>query len=132
MPKRAFVTLGERLEIRKWWRALPWRERHAMRPCEGRAPRGVTARFVEDSGTDDEGLDFYEYLVNHDIVLDDGRRFHICSAHPQARQVLASGLLPAGFRCPIGRDECPMRAILAVSPGRHVRLALAPAICPHG
>ena len=70
-------------------------------------------------------IDFYEYLVNHEIYLHelDGV-FHICSAHEQARAVLRAGFIPASFSCPFAKIDCPMRSLLGVAPGCSVALSL--------
>jgi hypothetical protein len=68
--------------------------------------------------------DFYEYLVNHEVILDDGRTDHICSAHPEARAALTAGRIPADFRCPRAQASCPMRALLNAAPGCDVRFAI--------
>jgi hypothetical protein len=86
---------------------------------ERRKPRSPSARSEEFSN-----VDYYEYLVNHEISLEDGRRFHVCSAHPRARAALACGEIPANFECPFAKDGCPMRALLACAPGSAVVLSL--------
>jgi hypothetical protein len=117
-------------EITRWWGALPPTVRRSVRRDGGRPPAGVVARFVEaGEGSEDDAngegvVDFYEYLVNHEIAIDDGPRYHICSAHPEARAVVAAGHIPATFRCPRGEAACPMRALLNHAPGCDVRLSL--------
>ena len=118
------LSSAERRDVETWWDDLAPTERGSLRRDVGRGPRGVVARFVE-AGTeaDDVGAtDFYEYLVNHEIFLEDGRPFHICSSHPAARARLAAGLIPAGFRCPKGDAACPMRALADAAGGRDVLL----------
>ncbi len=85
----------------------------------------VRGRFVdEDPGGVEEAfpLDFYEYLVNHEIILDDGPKYHVCTAHEAAESVVRAGTIPATFSCPLGRASCPMRRLLALDPGRSLRL----------
>jgi hypothetical protein len=68
-----------------------------------------------------------EYIANHEEIhffLVD-RQFHICRAHPVARDVIRAGHLPADFVCPVDEASCPMRTILAACPGRSVRLVPA-------
>lgn len=67
-------------------------------------------------------VDFYEYLVNHEISLSDTRTYHICTRHEAAAEVVRAGMIPATFACPLGRADCPMRRLLAVEPGRSLRL----------
>ncbi len=81
----------------------------------------------EDSEPKDTfpNIDFYEYLVNHEIYLHElDRVFHICSAHEQARMVLRAGFLPASFSCPFAKVECPMRSLLGAAPGCSIALSL--------
>lgn len=68
-----------------------------------------------------------EYIANHEEIqffLVD-RKFHICRAHPIARDVIRAGHLPADFVCPVDEAACPMKNILAACPGRAVRLVPA-------
>ena len=116
-------------EVDQWWRGLAPRDRRELRRDPGRPPPRVVARFVEpgeDVGAED---DFYEYLVNHEIYIDDGPKYHICSAHPEARAVLSAGRIPAAFRCPRGEKACPMRVLLDQRPGHDVRLSLVRGRC---
>jgi hypothetical protein len=115
------IPAAARDEVGFWWRRLPATERAALAPR--REPPRIIVRFVEHEESDD-AVDFYEYLVNHEVFLEDGRPFHICSAHPLARAAIARGVIPADFRCPLDRATCPMRALLAHAPGRHARLTL--------
>ena len=101
-----------------------------------RLPR-VEAVFVEgefvpaESAPPDEedwNRDLYENLVAHpeiNIHLFQPKTFHICTAHPAPRRALEEGLVPADFACPLGREGCPMRAILDLRPGRALRLRRA-------
>jgi flagellar motor switch/type III secretory pathway protein FliN len=73
-------------------------------------------------------IDFYEYLVNHEITLDDGPKYHICTQHEAAESVVRAGTIPATFSCPLGRSSCPMRRLLAIDPGRSLRLDVHVAI----
>jgi hypothetical protein len=129
----ALATLTQRLsatqasDVDGWWNGLAPAERDSLRRDAGRPPAGVLARFTDGESVGDDGddaTDFYEYLVNHEIYLDDGRTFHICSAHPQARGCLAAGHVPSTFQCPRRDAGCPMRALLDLAPGRDVRLSL--------
>ena len=81
----------------------------------------------EDSEPKDifPNIDFYEYLVNHEIYLHDlDGVFHICSAHEHARATLRAGFIPASFSCPFAKTECPMRALLERAPGCSIALSL--------
>lgn len=72
--------------------------------------------------------DLYDFLVNHPegVVLLAGRTFHICRAHPAARDVLRAGFLPCDFRCPFDDANCPMKALLAAAGGKNVALQRSP------
>src|SRR5262245_3850838 len=114
-------------EFDQWWKSLAAPDRDSLRQHVGRAPVGVVARFVEAGRLEDdadENLDLYEYLVNHELWSEDGRRFHICSAHPEARALLSRGWVPAGFQCPRAEAACPMRVLLSAANGHDVRLSL--------
>lgn len=77
--------------------------------------------------------DWQEYVLGHEeVVLLPRvavvfRTFHICQAEPEARAVATSGLLPAGFQCPVGSGECPMRLVQAVAPNQSLPLTPAAA-----
>jgi hypothetical protein len=114
-----------RAEVTRWWHRLTTAERRTLGRDAGRPPRGVVGRFVEAGEREDAPggvTDFYEYLVNHEIFLEDGRPYHICSAHPEARAAVNAGHVPATFHCPRGIAECPMRRLLDVAPGHDLRL----------
>ncbi|CAN5925686.1 hypothetical protein BH11MYX4_BH11MYX4_14210 [soil metagenome] len=115
------------LEIERWWQQLAPAERRSLRRPRERRSLQVVGRFVEPGEGDasDETTDFYEYLVNHELVLDTGRTFHICSAHPEARAVVSSGVVPATFRCPRAAEVCPMRRLLSERPSCDLLLSLA-------
>jgi hypothetical protein len=136
MRARAPAQLTKRLspeqttDVDRWWQELAPAERWALRPNAGRPPARVVVRFVvageaELEEGDASTSDFYEYLVNHEVILDDGRCYHICSAHPEARAALAAGRIPAEFRCPFARPTCPMRSLLDEAPGCDVRFSIA-------
>jgi hypothetical protein len=110
-------------EAQRWWQALGPDERRALRRDPAPPPPGLVGRFVEPTEGEDEPNDLYEYLVNHELSFPDGRVFHICTAHPAARAVLASGRIPADFRCPRGERTCPMRVVLDAAPGSDVRIS---------
>ena len=140
----AMLTKGlstpQRQEFDQWWKTLGASDRYSLRQQPGRPPVGVVARFAEvepaaDDG--DENVDFYEYLVNHELWSEDGRVFRICSAHPEARSLLRRGRIPASFQCPRATPACPLRALLDAANGLNVRLSLVrrPGCgeeCPHG
>jgi hypothetical protein len=111
-------------EVDEWWRGLAPAVRRELRRGGRRPPTRVVARFVEPDEPMAETHDFYEYLVNHEIYIDDGPTWHICSAHPEARAVVAHGRIPASFVCPRSEAGCPMRGLLALRPGCDVQLAL--------
>lgn len=128
----AMLTKGlstpQQQEFDQWWKTLGASDRYSLRQHAGRPPAGVVARFVDAerlAEDGDENVDFYEYLVNHELWLEDGRGFRICSAHPEARALLRRGRIPATFECPRATTECPMRALLDAANGLNVRLSRA-------
>lgn len=135
-----------------WWRGLPpsvlaelqllWDERNESCAYIRTGEPGDRVRFLklairvegrfvyrsEPEPRDDfRNIDFYEYLVNHELVLDENPPHHICSAHKDARDALSAGFIPASFACPFAKTDCPMREILNRSPGRSIALSLRPA-----
>jgi hypothetical protein len=121
------LSKKQRDEVGRWWSGLAQADRRALSHDPARAPVGVLARFVEAGAADDDwedSIDFYEYLVNHELYLEDGRIFHICSAHPEARALVAREVVPAGFECPRADAACPMRGLRTLAAGRDVRLSL--------
>ena len=126
------LPAGPAAAIQSWWSGLSAPDRDALgclyRDDRRRRPR-VIGRFVSHRAHQrseaQPNIDFYEYLVNHELSLDDGRRFHICSAHPRARKAILAGLIPAPFVCPLASTDCPMRAALDHRPGCDLQLRRA-------
>lgn len=111
--------------VSNWWQHLSPADRRTLRAHPPRAPRGLVGRYVEPAADKQAAwLDYYEYLVNHEIRIVDGPTFHICSAHPAARAAISSGTIPAAFACPRADAACPMRAILDRAPGCSLRIEL--------
>ena len=76
-------------------------------------------RFVptdDTRGFSEWGPGYFEHLLQHpELVLayePPRRTFFIgCTRHTAARRCLESGRVPHDFRCPVGLDACPLRAI---------------------
>jgi hypothetical protein len=66
--------------------------------------------------------DYFEYLLKYPELLLCELPYYpvmgVCTAHPEARAVLAAGCIPAGFVCPLSSVECPMRQLLAKTPNQ--------------
>lgn len=118
------LSASDATEIHEWWRGLPSDVRHELTRDPGRPPRRLVARFVEPDEPAEEPGDFYEHLVNHEVTLDDGPVFHICTALPEARAAIRAGRIPAGFVCPRAAADCPMRRLLGRRPGHDLQLSL--------
>jgi hypothetical protein len=69
--------------------------------------------------------DLIEYINGHpEVALHlEERRFHICRAHTAAREVIATGRVPATFTCPVANDRCPFEGASALVSGRALALA---------
>ncbi|MEM1414024.1 MAG: hypothetical protein AAGH15_03950 [Myxococcota bacterium] len=67
-----------------------------------------------------------EFINGHEEVRFFFRdvKFIVCRAHSPARRALAEGVMPAGFRCPVRGEACPMRAISAAAGERAVHIEL--------
>ncbi len=125
---RRGLSASEQSVVDAWWARLSTAERRSL-ATSVRVPRRVTVevvgRFVDEGGeTPDDAfpLDLYEYLVNHEISLSDVPTYHVCTRHEAAAAVVRAGRIPASFACPLGLSGCPMRRLLALSPGRALRL----------
>lgn len=132
--------------VSRWWGSLSAEERAECRAlwqetaAQGRAPVLVQLEVVEaDDETEqhDDWRNHFEYFLEHDGVgffAEEPRVFHICRRHAAARAVVRTGILPAGFSCPLRRaGACPLRQIGATA-GRAVRftpIALDAAGCRH-
>ena len=54
-----------------------------------------------------------EYIDGHEVKFFLAQRtFHVCRAHAVAREVIATGIVPADFACPFANDACPFAAAL--------------------
>lgn len=128
------LSSAEERHLDAWWKGLSADDRRSLlAPCDRRAPQQARRRLhvvgsFGDADVDAEErafpIDLYEYLVNHEIYLSDdpGPTYHICTRHPAAARVVRAGLVPATFSCPLRRQECPMRRVLALGGGRSLRL----------
>lgn len=119
------LSPAQRETVDGFWRSLSPHDREALRRGARRPPARVVVRFVEPDGDEvPSSDDFYEYLVNHEIFLEDATPLHICTAHAEARRMLSKGHVPYDFRCPRAELDCPMRALLAIRPGCDAKLGL--------
>ena len=142
LPTQLLVDISptDAAAVEAWWAGLPeaarsevaalWDERQdiclfGMAPeLDGAAPPVVIGgRFVprgEAAGREEWRAEYFEHLMNNlDLVFFEApvvRTFHICTRHRAARAVLAAGRIPADFRCPLDRADCPLRRLLDVSP----------------
>lgn len=133
----------EKQRLREWWAGLrPQAQARVVALCRplqageaspvGALTIALEARFVDTEKADEEEvrrdeeraavLGLFEYVANNPELRWQirGPTFHICRAHPKARQAVARGLLRADFRCPYQRGSCPMRAALDQQPGRSI------------
>ena len=123
-----------------WWDALSDTDRSELTAlCDPRhddffgadaddPPTVRGGRFVphDDAwGLEEWGPDWFDHLLAHPEVVQAmvPRTFHICTRHPAARAALAAGHIPDDFTCPFASSDCPMRRLLAASPGRSLLLA---------
>jgi hypothetical protein len=119
------LSPAQTVEVTRWWASLAPLERRALRADPGRPDGRVIGRFVLPGEPDEVDDELYEYLVNHEILLSDVRTYHVCAGEAAARTAIASGRIPAGFRCPRASATCPMRRILDAAPGFDVALEVA-------
>ncbi|GAB5549606.1 MAG: hypothetical protein RLO52_20355 [Sandaracinaceae bacterium] len=132
--------------VKRWWESLDDDAREALRALDDprrddvalawdeergafeALPIEVVGRFVDPEDARDDALarqQLLEYVNAHpelEFFLRE-RRFHICRAHAAARSVLRSGVIPAGFECPLRERSCPFERALAQGEGS-VTLAL--------
>jgi hypothetical protein len=89
----------------------------------------VTAEFVDEKDQENDPElwhdDFYEYLINHEVIIESYKGPHICTAEPEARAAAKAGFIPADFTCPIENQDCLMRGILEPAQGKSVRLRIS-------
>lgn len=136
--------------VQRWWATLSrarqaelhrlWDPRREdigwTKPEEGldweALPIRLQGRTEEDPELGREGRlmkrQLLEFILNHEEIAFflEERHFHICRRHRQARAVLAKGVLPAGFRCSLRGEDCPMRAISKAADERAVLIRLRP------
>ncbi len=68
----------------------------------------------------------YDFVIGHEDIAFflEQRKFQICRQHLQAKEILRRRVIPAGFRCSLRGEHCPMVRISREA-GEHVRLRLA-------
>jgi hypothetical protein len=104
------VAMGP--DAARWWAGLAPEERVEL----ARRWSPAKLRFVayRDPPRDPPtwNQDLYEYVVGHDLKFfleATTRTFFVgCRAHALAREALREGRIPADFRCPLDRADCPM------------------------
>lgn len=134
MPEAiARAAAAQREDVEAWWRSLDTSARAAVRLlCDTRQddlglvgdeagwrelPIEIRGRFVDPEDAVDASRwrrEFIEYINAHPekgFFLRE-RTFHICSAHADARRVLADGVIPADFVCPRRDAACPFESAL--------------------
>jgi hypothetical protein len=150
LPLLARLSAENAAPVVSWWDALTDADRSELltlwdrrgNDCRfnlaahGDDPQGwhrlplVQGEFTDESQPGDDWVpDWIDHLLSnpevwvwaaHRVVV--LRTFHICTAHPAARAVIRAGFIPAGFVCPLGSAECPMRKLLDLAPGWSLRL----------
>ncbi|TCI85078.1 hypothetical protein [Tenacibaculum sp. M341] len=60
---------------------------------------------------------FYEYLVNHELIVDESPRYYVCSANNEAEQAIRKGVIRKDFVCPESNKNCLMRKIIDFKKG---------------
>lgn len=141
------MSQTEASRIDRWWATLPLAaQMECVRLCDPRGeetawsltgtednvewhqlPLQLEGRLVDEETRRETRMykqELFDYIVNHEEVqfFLESRTFHICRNHPAARAVLESGFLPASFRCPLERQGCPMRTVLAAARGKSIEL----------
>lgn len=93
--------------------------------CDGvwhELPIELRGRFVDPADACENQMwrrDLIEYINNHPELRFqvEERTFHICRAHPAAREVVENGIVPNDFVCPAGNEACPFQLALAMGNG---------------
>jgi hypothetical protein len=134
MFREALASAGLRA-IDEWWAHLDSSSRsealhlwHECSQAESKLAVRVEARFADESDENAGDFwhsDYYDYLVNHEIYLLDVPDVHICTQHPVAAAAARTGFIPHDFACPLQAGDCPMRRLLALAPGRSLRLRVS-------
>lgn len=149
LPARILSRIADdaRPVVQRWWASLTptaredsltdrdeRRETGVFAPQEGdrweQVPVVIGGRFVPAEHSQLVGpewhADYFDYLLKYpELLLNEKREIRtggVCTAHPEARATLAAGCIPAGFVCPLGSDECPMRKLLSQRPNQTLQL----------
>lgn len=113
----AGLSEADRAEVLNLWDNRQDRCLFGLAPYrDGAAPPVVIGgRFVprdDAAGWAEWQAEYFEYLLNHSEDVFEPtviRTFYIgCTRHEAARAVLASGRIPADFRCPLAEADCPL------------------------
>jgi hypothetical protein len=128
------LSPADRALADRWWSALDDTSRHAIRALTDRRLDSIALAATEgewhdlsielrahiDPEDDTWCDDLIEYINGHpEVALHlEERRFHICHAHRAAREVIATGRVPATFTCPVANDRCPFKEASSLASGR--------------
>ena len=124
-PPRSLVHRA-RAELHRWRRTLPHAVRAELRDWR-EAPIILVGIAVDPEAERDHALwtaQLREYVNSHEEIgfFLQERQFQICRAHAVARDVIETGLIATGFRCPRQRTTCPFARASALVPGRALAL----------
>lgn len=131
-PIKSTIRASEILAVENWWGKLSQDQQQELAPLydeqfvdqDQMISIYLCGRYVEQDA--EEAIDsrfwinqFYEYLVNHEIVIEDCK-MHIggtCSANHAAESALRNARIKQSFRCPEQKASCLMRKLLSYKSG---------------
>ena len=121
------VPIQEILNVKNWWNKLSEENQIELASIYNQEEEEdqeqlvaihLCGKFVEQEKPNRQDAfwvnHFYEYIVNHELIIDDIPKLGICSANKEAENAIRNGMIKKGFSCPEHNKNCLMKNILSL------------------
>lgn len=120
------VPIQEILNVQNWWNKLSEENQIELASIYNQEEEDqeqlvaihLCGKFVEQEEPNNQDAfwvnHFYEYIVNHELIIDDKPKLMICSANMEAENAIRNGMIKKGFSCPEHNKSCLMKNILSL------------------
>ncbi|WP_299551602.1 hypothetical protein [Seonamhaeicola sp.] len=126
---KSVVPIQEISKVEDWWNKLSKENQIELESVYKDEPENqnqfvaihLCGKFVEQEKTNNHDVfwvnHFYEYIVNHEIIIDQKPKLYVCSAYKEAENAIRTGIIKKEFLCPELNKNCQMRKILDLENG---------------